>query len=194
MKHIRRAGTARAPSALVPLIEKDSAMHRITSAQTVSSAAASVILFSATLFAGYALAAEGNAASTPVPAGIDTARAADTTAKADAARDEQHIKSLHDRLNITLAQEALWSKVADTMRSNDKAMDALAKTRHDNAPKMTAIDDLRSYGDVTEAHATGVRAFAKVFGSLYDSMTVTQKANADNVFRTDGQKSHKKAA
>jgi hypothetical protein len=169
-------------------------MYPITNSQAVASAAASLILFSATLFAGYALAAEGGVVPMPPPAAAKTANATSTPSPAVMDRAEQRITSLHDRLKITPAQEALWSKVADTMRSNDRAVDALAKARHDNAAKMTATEDLRSYGEITEAHAAGIRAFAPVFGNLYDSMTESQKTNADNVFRSEGRKTHKRAA
>jgi hypothetical protein len=152
-------------------------------------AAASIVLLATISFAGATFAVE---AVTPAP---DSAAptAAGPVSKATVARDEARIKDLHNRLKITPAQESLWSAVANTMRDNDTKIDALAKARHDNAPTMTAVDDLRSYGEIAEAHASGIKAFIPVFASLYDSMDAAQKANADNVFRHAGHKSAKKA-
>ena len=74
------------------------------------------------------------------------------------------------------------------MRSNDDKMDVLAKDRHDRAKAMTAVEDLRSYGDITEAHATGIKTFVPAFEKLYDTMSTTQKANADDIFRKVGRR------
>ncbi len=78
------------------------------------------------------------------------------------------------------------------MRSNDRSIDALAKARHEHAATMTAVEDLHSYGEITEAHAAGIRAFAPAFGALYDSMTAAQRTNADGVFRSDDHHAHGK--
>lgn len=169
-------------------------MPPLTIGQVATGTAASLILFSTALFAGYVLAAEGRADPAPTPVANATAPATGPASQSTLDRDEQRIKGLHDRLSVTPAQESLWGKVAEVMRSNDQAIDTLAKARHDNATKMTAIEDLRSYGEITEAHAAGIRAFAPVFEALYDSMSAAQKTNADNVFRSQGRKTHKKAA
>jgi hypothetical protein len=60
-------------ASLTPVFEKDLSMNRLTNAQAVASGAASLILFSTTLFAGYALAggllpASGLARDQPVHA------------------------------------------------------------------------------------------------------------------------------
>jgi len=131
------------------------------------------------------------------PAGAAPEAAAPTAAQSPAEkraedRDEWHIKELHEKLKITAAQEPLWEKVADVMRSNDVKIDALSKERHDHAATMTALDDLRSFAAITEAHAAGTRNFIPAFESLYQAMPAEQQANADLVFRTVGTKSHKK--
>jgi hypothetical protein len=79
-------------------------MNRLTDAQAVASGAASLILFSSTWFAGYALAANGNATPTPTPPGTATMHVASAASKAAPDRDEQRIRSLHDGLNLTPAQ------------------------------------------------------------------------------------------
>ena len=162
-------------------------MAPVTNAQAVSSAVASLILFSMTLCAGYALAADGIAV--PVPVAKATA-APDRASTVAAARDELRITALHGRLGLTPAQEPLWDVVAGVMRSNDREISTLTAARRDGAATRTAIADLVSSGEIAEAHAAGIRAFSPAFETLYDTMSAAQKANADAVFRSDDRKSH----
>src|SRR5207244_4382628 len=99
-----------------------------------------------------------------------------TVGKASAVdRAEARIKELHTKLKITQTQEDLWHHVTQVMRDNALTMDALHKARSDQAPTMSALDELKSYGDVAEAHAAGIKKFAPVFGTLYASMSDAQK-------------------
>ena len=100
-----------------------------------------------------------------------------------AAYVESRIKQLHRDLHITKDQEAAWASVAQVMRENAKSMEALAKERYENASKMTALDDLRSYSALADAHADGLKKFIPVFQQLYDSMSDAQKKRADALFR-----------
>ena len=100
-------------------------------------------------------------------------------------RCEARIKDLHARLEITQPQEEQWSKVAQTMRDNEKQMDALTKTRAERSD-MNAIDNLKSYGEITDEHADGIKRFTPVFATLYDDMSDAQKKNADTVFQHRG--------
>src|ERR1019366_266953 len=109
-------------------------------------------------------------------------------------RTELHIKEMHAKLKITPAQEEQWSKVAQAMRDNAKTMDTLTQARIDHAKDMTAVDDLESYGKISEAHADGVKKLTPVFAALYDSMVDAQKKEADILFRHDDYKSGHKAA
>jgi hypothetical protein len=168
-------------------------MNRLTRTPSGTGAAASIVLLAAMTFAGAAFGDAGSANPASTPASAAASVPASPATKPTVDRDEQRIKDLHDKLKITSAQEVLWSKVAEIMRSNDEKIDALAKARHDKASAMTAVDDLRSYGEITEAHAAGIRAFTPAFASLYESMSAEQKANADHVFRTAGHKPAKKA-
>jgi len=152
-----------------------------------------VVLLSGLTFAGAVLAGEGNAAPAQTAVSAQMSDAASAASKPNADRDELRIKKLHNRLKIAPNQETLWNNVAQIMRGNDEKIDGLAKERHDKAATMTAVEDLRSYGEITEAHATGVRTFVPAFEKLYESMSAEQKANADNVFRSVGRKTHKKA-
>ena len=102
-------------------------------------------------------------------------------------RVETRIKELHADLKITSAQEEQWSKIAQMMRENAKQMNALTKTRAERVD-MNAIDDLKSYGEITDAHADGIKRFTPIFKTLYDDMSDTQKKNADVVFRNGVRK------
>lgn len=116
--------------------------------------------------------------------------AADKDAHMD--RTELRIKDLHSELKITAAQEVQWAKVAQAMRDDAKTMDALTQERFDHAKDMTAVDDLKSYGDITEARADGVKKLTPVFADLYSSMSDAQKKQADAVFRHgDRKRGHK---
>ena len=93
------------------------------------------------------------------------------------------IAHLHNKFKILPAQESLFQKLADTMRADAVAMSALAKKRADGATTMTAVDDLKSYAEISEAHAEGAKKMIPVFDALYDTMTDAQKKAADDEFR-----------
>ena len=103
-------------------------------------------------------------------------------------RTEARIKDLHARLKITPAQEDLWNKVTQVMRDNAKAMDALNQARSEKAKTMTAVEDLKSYGEIAEAHADELKSFIPVFEELYASMSDDQKKDADTLFRHGSQR------
>ena len=93
------------------------------------------------------------------------------------------IAHLHDKFKILPAQESLFQKLADTMRADAGTMSALAKKRADGATTRTAVDDLKSYAEISEAHAGGAKKMIPVFEALYDTMTDAQKKAADDEFR-----------
>jgi acyl-coenzyme A synthetase/AMP-(fatty) acid ligase len=107
-------------------------------------------------------------------------------------RAEARITDMHAKLKITTAQEPKWTKVAEMMRDNAKTMDALTQTRFENAKTMNAIDDLKSYGEITDAHADGIKKFTPVFATLYADMSDAQKKEADTLFRRGHKKSKNK--
>ena len=114
------------------------------------------------------------------------ATAGDKDARED--RAEVRIKDLHSKLKITAEQEAQWNQVADVMREDAKIMDALTATRFEHADEMTAVDDIKSYGEITAAHADGAKKLLPVFSALYSSMSDSQKKEADILFRRGDQK------
>jgi hypothetical protein len=66
--------------------------------------------------------------------------------------------------------------------------------RRKNEATISAEADLNAYADIAELHAKHVRKLAKVFASLYDSMTPDQKKVADQVFHEHKQKAADQAA
>ena len=62
-------------------------------------------------------------------------------------------------------------------------MEALTKARADKAQTMTAVNDLKSYAEIANTHAEGLKKFIPVFEALYGSMSDAQKAQADTLFR-----------
>jgi hypothetical protein len=137
--------------------------------------------------------AQGAASSTAAPA---APAAKSAHAPKHSARDhvEARIKQLHSELKITPAEEQQWNDVAQVMRDNAANLDSLLAARHDKVGTMNAVDDLKSYGDIAQAHADGVKKLSAVFDTLYASLSDTQKKLADQAFdpRTH-HRSHKQA-
>jgi hypothetical protein len=95
---------------------------------------------------------------------------------------EARIKSLHDRLKITAAQESQWAPVAQAMRDNAKETGGLIADRTKKTKAMTAADNLHSYQAIAQTHADGIKKLATAFDPLYAAMSDAQKKNADIVF------------
>ncbi len=127
-------------------------------------------------------------------AGVSTrAMAAETTpaaathsapasGKTEGRTPEARVRHLHDDLKITPDQETQWNDVAQVMLANAAAIDSAVKDREHMAKGMTAIDDLKSYEAIVDAHAEGIRKLAAAFAPLYASMPESQQRNADAVF------------
>ncbi len=129
--------------------------------------------------------------STVAAAILFTVAPAMAAAETDEGRTEARIFDMHAKLKITAAEEDQWAKVAAMMRDNAKEMDQLTSARMKNAESMDAVDDLKSYGEIAEAHAIEIRNFTPVFATLYDSLSDSQKTEADEIFRHgDQHKNH----
>ena len=97
-------------------------------------------------------------------------------------RVEQRIIGLHDKLHITAEQEAQWSTVAQVMRDNAAAIRSRVEERAAKVQGMNAVDDLKSYRLIADAHADGLKQLIPAFETLYAGMTPDQQKNADRVF------------
>ncbi len=149
-------------------------MCRVTRSTTVLVAAA---LFCMTVIFGSPLIAKAQTGSTTPKPKVS-----------EAGRVEVRINELHSKLKITAAQEEQWNKVAEVMRENAAAMDPLIKARQEKENTLNAVEDLKSYAAITDAHATGLNKFIPVFEALYSGMSDEQKKIADSLFTKHVQK------
>lgn len=131
-------------------------------------------------------------ASAPEAMSSPPAAAAAETASSD--RIEAHIKDLHKRLHVTAAQDTQWNDLAQVMRDNAKAMVDLQQQQSANTHAMNAVDVVKSYGAVIEAHEAGMKKFIPAFETLYNSMSDAQKKAADALFRSRQRATAKKEA
>ena len=99
---------------------------------------------------------------------------------------ERRITDLHSKLKITPEQESKWKDVTDVMHENAGTVRPLIEARKANEATRTAVDDLKSYAAIADAHADGVKKFAVAFEPLYDGMSDAQKKTADALFRKHG--------
>ena len=109
-------------------------------------------------------------------------------------RVETRIKQLHGQLQITAAQEPQWNAVAQAMRDDAQAMQSAIAQRRQTRGSATAVDELRSYEQVTETHVAGLQKLIPAFQALYDTMSPEQKKTADAAFRHQGRGSHRTMA
>ncbi|MEM5439826.1 Spy/CpxP family protein refolding chaperone [Paraburkholderia diazotrophica] len=133
-------------------------------------------------------------AQTPAPAGASapamSTAASQTQGKArHEQRVEERINYLHSQLKITSAQESQWNAFADVMRSNSETMGNLFAQRRAN-PNMSALDDMKGYAEITQAHADGSKKLVDAFEPLYTSFSPEQKKLADETFRRQPGEGH----
>ena len=105
---------------------------------------------------------------------------------------EARIKDLHQKLKITDAQKTQWDALAQVMRTNAQKMADLEKQRAADAKSMTAVDVVKSYSEVIDAHEDGMKKFIPAFEDLYNSMSDSQKKIADALFRSRARTEAKK--
>jgi periplasmic protein CpxP/Spy len=170
-----------------PELEKIKSLKAITGRQIMKRMRQSTVIITAVLFCMAIVF--GN----PLFSGAQTGAAAPKSKMSETDRAEARINELHAKLKITQAQEAEWNKVAQVMRENATAMEALIKARKENKGTLNAVDSLKSYSEITDAHATGLKNFIVVFQDLYASMSDDQKKMADSIFtKHDHKKKSKK--
>jgi hypothetical protein len=80
------------------------------------------------------------------------------------------------------------------MRENAQAMVDLKKQRATDAKSMTAVDVVKSYSEVIQAHEDGMKKFIPAFEDLYNSLSDSQKKIADSMFRGRARADAKKVA
>jgi len=143
------------------------------------------VVLAATLSISSAFAQTAN-----TPAATSTAASSAGTAHREQ-RVEQRIAYLHSALKITPAQESQWNTFADVMRSNSESMTQLYQQREAAGAQRNALDDMKQYAQITQAHAEGMQKLVAAFEPLYNSLSPEQKTLADTTFRQHGQPGHK---
>ncbi len=159
-----------------------------------ASSAAAVALLGAIVFASPSFAASTAAPEQLAQASSQQAMAATAPESPANSPVEERIRDLHRRLHITDAQKAQWDNLAQVMRDNAQAMTDLQKQRAADAKSMNAVDVIKSYSEVIQAHQEGMKKFVPAFEDLYNSMSDAQKKTADSMFRSRARTEAKKVA
>jgi hypothetical protein len=158
-------------------------MHRapFSNRQKVSRMKKTLVALAASLAvsAAFAQSSASVAASAAAPASAPGAQRE--------AHVEQRITELHTALKITPQQEDQWSKFADIMRENARTMGDLYRQRVAQRDTMSALDDMKQYGQITQANADGTKRLVDAFEPLYTSLSPEQKKLADANFRQGGR-------
>lgn len=129
-----------------------------------------------------AVSMSGAFAQTPAPAPAPASTAAAPAGKVGHERNvEDRIAYLHAQLKITPAQETQWNAFADVMRSNGETMGQLFQQRK-AATNVTALDDMKQYAAIAQAHADGMKKLLDTFDPLYSSLSPEQKKLAEATF------------
>ena len=171
---------------------------------TARAATVAAILLGIIVLANPLFVASGDlsqAAAAKAPAAREQVAQAAPDAMASAAPEpaansavEARIKDLHKRLHITDAQKTQWDALVDVMRENAQAMGDLQKQRAADATSLNAVEVVKSYGAVIEAHEAGMKKFIPAFEALYNSLSDAQKKTADSMFRSRARTEAKKVA
>ncbi|CAH2800671.1 MAG: 2-polyprenylphenol hydroxylase and related flavodoxin oxidoreductases [uncultured Paraburkholderia sp.] len=133
-----------------------------------------------------AVAMSGAFAQSSAAAAAPASASAPATAKAGHERNvEDRIAYLHSQLKITSAQDTQWNTFADVMRSNGQTMGELFQQRR-AAANVSALDDMKQYATIAQAHADGMKKLVDAFDPLYNSLSPEQKKLADVTFHQPG--------
>ncbi len=121
-------------------------------------------------------------AQTPAPAPAPTMTPAPMKDRR-MTRLDQHIAEMHRRLHITAAEQQQWDAFAQVMRDNAAQMEQAFKARAGAGASMNAVDDLKTYAAIAQAHAEGMQRLVPAFQQLYSALTPAQQKDADVMFR-----------
>ena len=174
--------------------------HATARAATATATLLGAIVLATPLFAASgdfsaAAATESSAAREQIAqAASSSAMEAPATKPAENGPVEARIKQLHKMLHITEAQKPQWDALTQVMRDNAQAMADLEKQRATDVKSMSAVDVVKTYGDVIQAHEDGMKKFIPAFEALYNSLSDAQKKIADSMFRGRAEASAAKEA
>jgi periplasmic protein CpxP/Spy len=132
------------------------------------------VLLTGALLASSVLAQTSAPASTP----------ATTTEAAKPHPDvEKRIAQLRSTLMITPSETKAFDDFAQVMRENADKLDALIQERRQAAPTLNAVEQMKSYESLAQAHADEMQRLVPAFSQLYGALTPEQKKTADEDFR-----------
>jgi len=164
--------------------------HAITMPAPFVRSFAIAALMGATMLASPLTAARAGDLSFQLAQAATPPAAAGTAAMATKGETvEQRIATLHKALKITPDEDTQWKAVAQAMRENASNMDKLVAEGRTTPPQaMSAMDDLKMYQTVSQAHVDGLKNLISSFSTLYSAMPDAQKKVADTVFETAHQR------
>ncbi|HEY3908583.1 MAG TPA: Spy/CpxP family protein refolding chaperone [Stellaceae bacterium] len=115
----------------------------------------------------------------PSTAGLEPAAIQLVQARATAAAPnvEANLTQLHQKLQITPAQQPKFDAFANVMRENARMKPGTAKANP------SAVDDLRLAIEDSELELTALKRLLPAMQALYASLSPTQQKIADQVFR-----------
>ena len=93
---------------------------------------------------------------------------------------ETNIASLHERLQITPAQQTQFNAVANVMRQNARAEASAPLPPPANA---SAVESLRAEIQYDEVELAGMKRFLPALEALYATLSPAQRQTADAIFR-----------
>lgn len=96
---------------------------------------------------------------------------------------ERRIADLRGHLKITAAEQPAFNAFANVMRTNAKRMDDMLHTRRSDLANASAVEQMRSYQALAEAHVADMQRLVPAFERLYEALTPAQKRQADQSFR-----------
>jgi len=102
-------------------------------------------------------------------------------------RVEARINELKKRLKINDTEADKWNAFSQLMRDNATRERSLIEQRDQARGTMSAVDDMKSYQQITQAHADGIAKLVPAFQDLYAAMPPDQQKNADQVFGSFGK-------
>ena len=94
-----------------------------------------------------------------------------------AARVEQHNKALHDQLQITPQQQALWDRFAAVTLSNAADIGQAFNERGARLDTMTAAENMQSFAHVAQVHARSRRCTPRFPASRSRSPTTCSETS-----------------
>lgn len=96
---------------------------------------------------------------------------------------EKRIAELRKTLKITPAETTAFDSFAQVMRDNADKIDALIEDRRTNAAALNAVDQLKAYAALAQAHLDEMQRLVPAFSQLYETLAPGQKKIADDDFR-----------